>query len=130
MEHFESDESHQLRHLVPVLDNPIQISRYHLTRLSRMPRTTHHRNLTCLDLMQHFTRFPAPPAHISSCITAHDEFAIRAYAHIDSISCIIVAAEPLLSVLTEAFRGRIDNDLVVAALKGDEFFGRVVSRAG
>jgi hypothetical protein len=129
VKHFEFDESHQLQHLVPVLDNPIQIPRYHFTRLSRMPCTTHHRNLTCLDLMQHLTRFPTPPAHIPSRITAHDEFAIRAYAHIDSMSCIIVAAEPLLSVLTEAFRGRVDNDLVVAALEGDEFFGRMVGRA-
>jgi len=70
---------------------------------------------------------PRPDAQISASISADEIFssvscrAIRKI-QLDRVSSGVVAAEALLSVLAEAVAAAVDDDLVVAALEGNEFF--------
>ena len=106
--------------LVPVLDSPIQVGRHYFARLARMPLTRHDRPITRLNLMPHLTRLPVPEAHIPTRIATHHDLAVGTDIHIDRIPGIIMTPEPLLAVLPEPLRARVDDDLVVGRLEGDE----------
>ena len=86
-----------------------------------MPLRAHHRPLARYHLMPHLARLPVPETHIPPAIPAHHKLPVWTHAHVNRIARVIMPAETLLPVLSEAVRGRVHDDLVIAGLKRDVF---------
>lgn len=114
-------ETKNINQSIPILNQPIQPRRRHLTRLERMPLRTNDRPVARDHLMPHLAALPVPETHVAAAVAAHDELAVRADGHVDGVTGVVVSAEALLAVLAEAVGGGVDDDLVVAGLEGDVF---------
>ena len=91
-----------------------------------MPLTTNDRRIGRLNLVNHLTSFPAPPAGIAARITGHDVLAVRRDGDINRVSGVIMASERFLAVLSEALVVCVDDDLVVRRLESCECFGWLI----
>jgi hypothetical protein len=99
----------------------VQITRYDLTRLPRMPLHTEYRRITARNLMIHLTRLPVPEAQETSAVARADELPVRTNRHVRRVPSNIVAPVTLLPVLAETVGRGVDGDLVVGRLEGDVF---------
>jgi hypothetical protein len=64
--------------LIPVLQHAVQITRYDLTRLPRMPLHCQHRCVTRLKLVPHLARLPVPEEDLTTTASRADDLTIRA----------------------------------------------------
>ena len=110
---------------IPVFNRSVQVPGNHLGRLPRMPLHRQHRTVARLDLMPHLARLPVPEADVASAVAAGNELAVRTDRHVARVARRVVAAEPLLPVLSEPVRRRVYRDLVVGALECDVLARRV-----
>jgi hypothetical protein len=58
-----------LKHLIPVLQNTVQVTSDDLARLSWMPLHSQDRRITRLNLVPHLARLPVPEHTITAAVT-------------------------------------------------------------